>query len=308
MNNIKFSFAEAKDLKSVKQLLLECELPYQDIDNHLSHFILAKQDKQLIGVIGLEKVDSYGLLRSLAVSDSHRGKGLAKTLHTRMLAYAQGQGLERFYLLTLTAEGFFSKLGFDRTERKTVPEALRQTEEFRSLCPDTAVCMVKYIAGEDYHDSSIRQTSFEALDPNFESKIRGSFSRQPFMSFIGARLVEVKPGFCQIGLQYNKNLSQQHGFFHGGIIGTIADNSAGYAAFSLMPANVSILTVEYKLNLIAPGDGNLLIGRGQVIKPGRTLTICKSDVFIVKEGVEKLCATALVTLMAMVGKTDKPSN
>lgn len=149
--------------------------------------------------------------------------------------------------------------------------------------------------------------SFKVLDPNFEQRIRGSFARQYFMSFIGAELAKVEPGYCEIHLAYKKDLSQQHGFFHGGIIGTVADNCGGYAAFTLMPADASILTVEYKLNLVAPGDGDVLIGRGQVVKPGRTLTICKSDVFVVKSGIEKLCATSLVTLMTMAGKADKPT-
>ncbi|OIP31437.1 MAG: phenylacetic acid degradation protein PaaI [Deltaproteobacteria bacterium CG12_big_fil_rev_8_21_14_0_65_43_10] len=147
--------------------------------------------------------------------------------------------------------------------------------------------------------------SFKPLDPNYQEKVRSSFSRQKFMDFIGAELVEIKPGYCEIHLPYKKELSQQHGFFHAGIIGTVADNSGGYASFSLMPKDSSILTVEYKLNLIAPGDGELLIARGQVIKSGRTLTICRTEVFVVKNGVEKLCATSLTTLMALVGKSDK---
>ena len=106
---------------------------------------------------------------------------------------------------------------------------------------------------------------FKPLDSNYEKKVRESFSRQRFMNFIDAKLIEVKPGYCEIHLPYKKDLSQQHGFFHAGIIGTVADNSGGYAAYSLMAADSSILTVEYKMNLIAPGDGDLLIGRGQVI-------------------------------------------
>ncbi len=149
--------------------------------------------------------------------------------------------------------------------------------------------------------------SFTASDPNFKQKISDSFARQPFMHFIDAQLIAVEPGYCEIHLPYHQNLCQQHRFFHGGVIGTISDNSAGYAAYSLMPFDTSILTVEYKLNLVAPGDGDLLIGRGQVIKLGRTLTVSKADVFVVKAGIEKLCATALVTLMAMVGKADKPA-
>ena len=148
--------------------------------------------------------------------------------------------------------------------------------------------------------------SFEPLDPNYEMKVRESFARQQFMDFISAKLVEVKPGYCEIHLPYKKELSQQHGFFHAGVIGTIADNSGGYAAYSLMAADSSVFTVEYKLNLIAPGEGDLLIARGQVIRPGRNLTVCRTEVFVVKKGVEKLCATSLMTLMEMVGKIDEP--
>ena len=124
--------------------------------------------------------------------------------------------------------------------------------------------------------------TFKPLDLNFEKKVRASFSRQSFMKFIGAKLINVSPGYCEIHLPYKKELSQQHGFFHAGIIGTIADNTGGYAAYSLMGAESSILTVEYKLNLVAPGHGELLIGRAQVLKPGRSLTVCRSEVFVIR--------------------------
>ena len=149
--------------------------------------------------------------------------------------------------------------------------------------------------------------TFEPLDPNYEQKIRDSFSRQGLMKFIGAKLIDVRPGYCEIHLPYRGELTQQHGFFHAGMIGTIADNSGGYAAYSLIGVGSSILTVEYKLNLLAPGDGELLIGRARVLKPGQTLTVCKSDVFVVKDGIEKLCATCLMTLMAMNGMPDDPA-
>lgn len=148
---------------------------------------------------------------------------------------------------------------------------------------------------------------FKSLDPNYERKVRESFIRQGFMKFIGAKLVEVKPGYCEIHVPYRDELSQQHGFFHAGIIGTIADNTGGYAAYSLMGTGSSILTVEYKLNLVAPGDGDLLIGRARVVKPGRTLTVCRSEVFVVKNGIEKLCATSLMTLIAMTAMADEPT-
>ncbi len=145
---------------------------------------------------------------------------------------------------------------------------------------------------------------FTSQNANYEKRIRTSFTRQQFMEFIGAKLVEVSPGYCEIHLPYKEALSQQHGYFHGGVIGTIADNSGGYAAYTLMPADSSVLTVEYKLNLLAPGNGELLIARGQVVKPGRTLTVCRSEVVVMKNGVEKLCAIAVITLMQLVGKSD----
>ncbi len=102
----------------------------------------------------------------------------------------------------------------------------------------------------------------EAADPDFERRVRNSFARQAFMGFIGSELAEVRPGFCEIRLPYRKELSQQHGFFHGGVVGTLADNAAGYCSYSLARAVDSVLTVEYKLNLLAPARGDLLIARG----------------------------------------------
>lgn len=139
------------------------------------------------------------------------------------------------------------------------------------------------------------------LDERFEERVRASFNRQKFMHLIGARLVTVTPGFCEIHLAFKDELAQQDGYFHGGIIGTIADNAGGYAAYSLMPPGSAVLTVEYKLNIVAPGDGELLMARGQVAKAGRTLTVCNTDVLIVKSGREKLCATSLMTLMRVPG-------
>jgi uncharacterized protein (TIGR00369 family) len=149
----------------------------------------------------------------------------------------------------------------------------------------------------------------EKLDPETEARVRGSFARQQFMGFLGAELAELRPGFCEIRLAYRPELGQQHGFFHAGVVGTLADNAGGYAAYSLMPADWSILTVEYKLNLVAPGDGELLIARAEVVKAGRTLTICRGDVFVVRGGDEKLklCAVSQQTLMGLAGKPDTPA-
>ncbi|MEB3346283.1 PaaI family thioesterase [Aquimarina gracilis] len=125
------------------------------------------------------------------------------------------------------------------------------------------------------------------------------------MKLINAQLIDIRPGYCEIHIPYDKNLTQQHGFFHAGIISTIADNSAGYAAFSLMEQDSSVLTVEFKINLISPGDGKLLIGKSTVLKNGRTLTICKSEVFTVKNSIEKLCAVAQLTLIELKNSSDQ---
>ncbi|MFN0188007.1 MAG: PaaI family thioesterase [Bacteroidia bacterium] len=141
-------------------------------------------------------------------------------------------------------------------------------------------------------------------DEDFINRVKDSFARQKFMQLINAKLVNIEPGFCEIHIPYDISITQQHSFFHAGIVGTIADNAAGYSAFSLMDKNSSILTVEFKLNLMAPADGEFLIGKSHVLKYGKTLTICRSDVFIVKGGVEKLCAASQSTLIELPNKGD----
>ncbi|MBI2313226.1 MAG: PaaI family thioesterase [Betaproteobacteria bacterium] len=145
---------------------------------------------------------------------------------------------------------------------------------------------------------------FHPVDPHYAERVRDSFSRQQAMAFIGAILADTGPGRCEIRLPFKPELSQQHGFFHGGIVGTIADNAGGYAAFTLMPADSGILTVEYKINLTAPADGELLIARGEVLRAGRNLVISRADVFAVKGERRTLCATMLQTLMTMTGKPE----
>jgi uncharacterized protein (TIGR00369 family) len=147
--------------------------------------------------------------------------------------------------------------------------------------------------------------SFVAPNPAFEARVRDSFARQAAMRFIGARLAEVVPGRCTIELPVHAELTQQHGFVHGGIVGMIADSAGGYSAFSLMPADVSVLTVEYKINLVAPARGELLVAVGEVVKPGRTLSITRVEVFARETGRETLIATMQQTLMAMHGVADE---
>lgn len=148
-------------------------------------------------------------------------------------------------------------------------------------------------------------SGFEPRDPAYVDRVLASFNRQKIMTLIGAQLVRLEPGQCEIHLPFKPELSQQHGYYHGGIIGTIADSAGGYAAFTLMPPKASVLTVEYKMNLLAPGDGELLIARGRVLKAGRTLVVARVDAGVVKDGRETLCATLLQTLMTMHGRPDQ---
>jgi uncharacterized protein (TIGR00369 family) len=147
---------------------------------------------------------------------------------------------------------------------------------------------------------------FQPQNPAFEARVRDSFARQRAMAMIGARLVEVRPGAVAVELPYREDLTQQHGFIHGGIVGMIADNACGYAAFSLMPADASVLTVEYKLNLMAPAEGERLVARGRVVRPGRSLVIAESRVVALKDGRETEIAACLATLMTLHGKSDAP--
>lgn len=142
-------------------------------------------------------------------------------------------------------------------------------------------------------------------DPDFAARVRDSFSRQQAMSLIGATLPVVEAGYTEIHLPHSPGVTQQHGYIHGGVVGMIADSAAGYAAGTLTPADASVLTVEYKLNLLAPADGELLIAQGTVLKYGRTLTVTKAEVFAVKDGRRTLCAVMQQTIITMHGKKEK---
>ena len=144
--------------------------------------------------------------------------------------------------------------------------------------------------------------AFSPANPDFERRTRESFAKQGAMSHIGAVLEKVEPGRVEISLAFRPELSQQHGFFHAGMLSTIADTAGGYAGFTLFPADGAVLTVEYKINLIAAADGERLHAVGEVIRSGRTLTVCRLDVFVEKQGKRTHCATGLQTLMCLVGR------
>ena len=142
-------------------------------------------------------------------------------------------------------------------------------------------------------------------DPDFAERVRTSFDRQNAMHLIQATLPVVEHGLTEIHLPHWDGVEQQHGFVHGGVVGMIADSAAGYAAMTMVPATASVLTVEFKMNLLAPADGEKLIARGQVVRSGRTLIVTKAEVFAVKDGKESLCALMQQTIMVMHGKVEK---
>jgi uncharacterized protein (TIGR00369 family) len=143
---------------------------------------------------------------------------------------------------------------------------------------------------------------FEPPDPAYADRVRASFGRQGAMATIGAALAEVGPGRVVIELPWQQALTQQHGFLHAGMVATALDSACGYAGFSLMPADAAVLTIEYKINLLAPAQGERFRMEGIVVKPGRTITVAEGRAYAIHEGREKLIATMGATLMAVVGR------
>ena len=145
---------------------------------------------------------------------------------------------------------------------------------------------------------------FVPKDPDYEQRIRASFGRQGAMRLIGARLDEVAPGYCRISLLPRPEVAQQHGYVHAGVVGAIVDSAGGYAGFTLFPAGSSVLTVEFKLNLLAPAEGDVLVAEGFVVKPGRTLAVTRGEVHAERGDRRTLVALMQQTLMVMHGKAD----
>jgi uncharacterized protein (TIGR00369 family) len=147
-------------------------------------------------------------------------------------------------------------------------------------------------------------TPFQPQDPDFAERVRVSFARQAAMVTIGAELAEVQPGRVVITMPWAAHLTQQHGFLHAGMVSTALDSACGYAGFTLMPADAAVLTIEFKINLLAPAQGEHFRMVGTVIKPGRTVTVCEGHAYAVHQGQEKLVATMGCTLMAVLGRNN----
>lgn len=150
----------------------------------------------------------------------------------------------------------------------------------------------------------------DAPDPLFAERVRASFARQQVMRLIGATLADVRPGVVEIHLPFREDLTQQHGFLHAGIVSTICDSACGYAALSLMAPDAGVLTVEFKLNLLAPASGVRFVAHGEVMKPGRTLLFCQGAVRAYQadgqdngqDGAPRVVATMMATMMRIEGR------
>ncbi len=141
-------------------------------------------------------------------------------------------------------------------------------------------------------------------DPNFEQRVRDSFARQRFMATLGARIVSVVPGEVLIELPWREELAQQHGVLHAGAVASIADSACGYAALSLMPAGSGVMSVEFKVNLLAPGRGERFLAIGRVRRAGRTLTVCEGTVKTIRGAEEREVAIMTATMIRLEGRPD----
>jgi uncharacterized protein (TIGR00369 family) len=145
-------------------------------------------------------------------------------------------------------------------------------------------------------------TAIQPKDPHFKARVQASFDRQGLMRTLGASIVRIDPGAVEIALAPGASVSQQHGFVHAGAVAAIADSAAGYSALSLMPPGTGVLTTEFKINLVAPADGETIIARGRVLKSGRRLTLALCEVFAQMGRDEKLVAFLSATLMTIEGR------
>jgi uncharacterized protein (TIGR00369 family) len=140
------------------------------------------------------------------------------------------------------------------------------------------------------------------LEPTKLADVEAIISAQGAMRLIGVEIVRVDTGYAEFAVNFRPELSQQNGFFHAGIVSTLVDTAGGCAGVTAMPPGAGVLTVEFKLNLLAPADGERIVARAEVVKSGRTLTITQGKVFVNKDGRESLCALMQQTLIAIPSK------
>ena len=145
-------------------------------------------------------------------------------------------------------------------------------------------------------------SDFAILNPNYAADVRESFERQIFMRYLGATLATIEPGMVHIALPYSGELVQQNGYLHAGAISSIADSACGYAAFTLMPAGASVLSIEFKVNLLSPAEGERFVAEAQVIRAGKTLMVTRSEVYAYRNTARKHVATMLATMIQVLNR------
>ena len=136
-------------------------------------------------------------------------------------------------------------------------------------------------------------------DPKFAERVRASFAKQRIMATMGALVESVEAGSVALRLPFREDLTQQHGFLHAGVIAALADSACGYAALTLMPADAAVLSVEFKVNMLAPATGDAIVARAEVIRPGKTIMVCRADVVALAGTEEKLVAAMQGTMMVV---------
>src|SRR5688572_16293240 len=139
-------------------------------------------------------------------------------------------------------------------------------------------------------------------DPNFETRVRASFAKQRIMRTMGAVLEKVAPGEVHVRLPFHDDFTQQHGFLHAGAIAAVADSACGYAALTMMPADAAVLSIEFKVNMLAPAKGDAIVARASVVRAGKTIVVCRADVYAVTGSDEKQVAAMQGTMMVVLGR------
>jgi uncharacterized protein (TIGR00369 family) len=142
--------------------------------------------------------------------------------------------------------------------------------------------------------------------PGYAERVRASFARQRAMGLLGARLAKVEPGLVEVELPFRDDLTQQHGYLHAGVVSAIADSAGGYAAYTLMPPDHSVLAVEYKMNFLAPARGQRFLARGRVLRPGRTLTVCELQVAAFEGAASTVIAHGTQTCISLAPRPGAP--
>lgn len=138
--------------------------------------------------------------------------------------------------------------------------------------------------------------------PDAAARIRASFARQSFMSLLGAELARVEPGVVEIAIARRNDLLQQHGFLHAGVLTSLLDSACGYSALTIMDGESGVMSIEFKVNLLAPAAGDRFLVRGEVLKAGRTVVVCRGDAFALEGERPRLVAAMQASMMAVRGR------